>query len=96
MSWQPPPGGLKARATDRGPTRQRPLDEPRPGVHRAAVGHSGPALPLCRSYCTSSKILNIGRYMETTTTPTITPTMIIMSGSMIEVMAFSLAAISSS
>ncbi len=47
-------------------------------------------------YCTSSKILNIGRYIEITTTPTITPTPIIIRGSMIEVSDFSIVATSSS
>jgi hypothetical protein len=47
-------------------------------------------------YCTSSKILNIGMYIEMTTTPTMTPTAIIMMGSMIEVSDFSIVATSSS
>lgn len=47
-------------------------------------------------YCTSSKILNIGRYIEMTTTPTMQPTPIIIIGSMIEVSDFSIVATSSS
>ena len=51
--------------------------------------------PVC-CYCTSSKILNIGRYIAMTTTPTMPPTPIIMIGSMIEVSDFSIVATSSS
>jgi hypothetical protein len=36
-------------------------------------------------YLTSESILNIGRYIEITITPTMAPTMIIISGSMIDV-----------
>ena len=55
------------------------------------------APPLLRCcYCTSSKILNIGRYIEITTTPTMQPTPIIIRGSMIEVSDFSIVATSSS
>ena len=38
-----------------------------------------------RAYLTRLSILNIGRYIEITITPTMAPTMIIISGSMIEV-----------
>ncbi len=49
-----------------------------------------------RAYWTSSKTLNIGRYMEITTRPTMAPTRISMIGSMMEVRAFRVAATSSS
>ena len=42
-------------------------------------------IPRSRAYLTSVSILNIGKYIEITITPTIAPTMIIISGSMIDV-----------
>jgi hypothetical protein len=52
--------------------------------------------PPRRGYLMSVSILNIGRYIEMMTTPTITPTPIIISGSMIEVRAWTEASTSSS
>ena len=49
-----------------------------------------------RAYLTSVSILNIGRYIEITIVPTMTPTPIIMIGSMIEVSDWMLVSTSSS
>jgi hypothetical protein len=75
------------------PVRGRDPGDARTGtIPRAPGGACGGVA----RYCTSSKILNIGMYIEMTTMPTITPTPIIMSGSMIEVSDFSIVATSSS
>jgi hypothetical protein len=65
-------------------------------VFRPARKPESPHETYTGGYCTSSKILNIGRYIEITTRPTMQPTPIIMSGSMIEVSDFSIVATSSS
>jgi hypothetical protein len=44
-----------------------------------------PRLSQSRGYLSSVSILNIGRYIEMMITPTIAPTAIIISGSMIDV-----------
>jgi hypothetical protein len=49
-----------------------------------------------RRYLTSESSLNIGRYIEMMITPTISPTPIIISGSMIEVRDWTAASTSSS
>ena len=52
--------------------------------------------PGIAAYSTSSKILNMGRYIEITMAPTMPPTTTINKGSMIEVKAFTAASTSDS
>ena len=56
----------------------------------------GPGAGRARRYWIRLSILNIGRYIEMMITPTIMPTPIIISGSMIEVSAWIDASTSSS
>ncbi len=63
---------------------------------RARRIRTGRGAPCRASYSISDIILNIGRYMAMMMTPTIAPTAIIMSGSMIEVRALIAASTSSS
>ena len=55
-----------------------------------------PIAPGTAAYSTSSKILNMGRYIEITMAPTMPPTITIIKGSMIEVRAFTAASTSDS
>src|SRR6185312_6757720 len=57
---------------------------------------SAPEQPCARRYLTSESILNIGKYIAITMTPTIKPTRIIISGSTIEVSDWIAASTSSS
>ena len=57
------------------------------GSARPLSGNESASQPASPSYLTSWSILNIGRYIEMTMTPTMQPTPIIISGSMIEVSA---------
>ncbi len=67
------------------------------GLRRAAIESAGMGAVLRRSnYFTSCSILNIGRYIAITIVPTMTPTPIIMIGSMIEVSEAMLVSTSSS
>jgi hypothetical protein len=72
--------------------RQSAGDSKKIGSTRARVTR-GPARP---SYLIWSYTLNIGMYIEITMKPTMPPTMMIISGSRIDVSAFSDAATSSS
>ena len=62
----------------------------------AIVGAHSPRSSRADAYLTSVSSLNIGRYIEITMIPTITPTPIIINGSMIEVSAWIDASTSSS
>ncbi len=67
-----------------------------PRAHRPRIWHHTVSLPKPGAYSISSKILNIGRYMEITMPPTMPPTTTIIRGSMIEVSAFTAASTSDS
>jgi hypothetical protein len=76
---------------NRHPFRSRGWPRRIADVHEAAATpiatpRADQAVPLPRArYLTSVSILNIGRYIEMMITPTIIPTAIIISGSMIDV-----------
>jgi hypothetical protein len=57
----------------------------RAGFARAPLDPLGDEQANRSVYLTRESILNIGKYMEITITPTMAPTMIIIRGSMIEV-----------
>ena|SRR5690349_8000734 len=65
------------------------------GVVKDGSRNSSCKQPACR-YLMSVSILNIGMYIEMRITPTMPPTAIIISGSMIEVRAATAASTSSS
>ena len=65
--------------------RLRCCHKRRAGFARAPFNPAKGQPPVRCVYLTKLSILNIGRYMEITITPTMAPTMIIISGSMIEV-----------
>ena len=67
---------------------------PRPGGSRGCV--RGCRVAADARYLTSVSSLNIGRYIEITMIPTMTPTRIIISGSMIDVIEAIAASTSSS
>ena len=83
MAWNGDESKRSGIELDLGPGRSPESFEGRTHA-RAAQGSTATRISQ-PSYWTSWSILNIGRYIEMTMTPTMAPTMIIISGSMIEV-----------